>query len=60
MAQVVSRGPVTAETQVRVWVSPCGFMVDKVALGWDSHPFTWFSPANIILPWISVLISSGG
>jgi hypothetical protein len=33
MAQVVSRRPLATEDRVRARVIPCGFVVDKVAVG---------------------------
>jgi hypothetical protein len=46
MVQAVSRRPLTAETRVRSRVSPCGFVVDKVALGQVSPRVPRFSPVN--------------
>jgi hypothetical protein len=47
MAQAVRRRLLTAEA----WVSPCGFMVDKVALGHACQGVLKFYPVNIIPPW---------
>jgi hypothetical protein len=48
MAQAVSRRALTAEAQVRARVSPCGFVVDKVALGQVFLRVLRFSSVSII------------
>jgi hypothetical protein len=53
MAQVVSRRPLTAEARVRARVNPRGICGGQSGIG------TGFSPANIIPPSLSKLISSG-
>jgi hypothetical protein len=56
MAQVVSRWPLTADTWVHALVSPCGFVVDEVALGQGFLRVLPFSPVNIVPPWLSILM----
>jgi hypothetical protein len=51
MTQAVSRRPLTAPAQVRAWVNPVGFVVDKVALGQVFLQVLQFSPVSIIPPW---------
>jgi hypothetical protein len=50
MAQAVSRRPPIAEARVRSRVSPCGFVVDKEALGQVFLRVLRFSPVNFIPP----------
>jgi hypothetical protein len=56
MSQVVSRRPLTAEARVRGSIH-VGFVVDKVALGQVFLRVLRVSPANIIPPSLSKLIS---
>jgi hypothetical protein len=44
MAQAVSRRPLTAEAEVRFWVSPCGIYVEQSGTG------TGFSPSISVFP----------
>jgi hypothetical protein len=50
MAQAVSRLPSFPEAQVQSRVSPCGIVVDKVALGQVFLRALQFSPVNLIPP----------
>jgi hypothetical protein len=51
MSQAVSRRPLIAKARVRALVSPCGFVVDKVALGYVFLRVLRFSPVDIFPPW---------
>jgi hypothetical protein len=55
--QAVSHWPLTAETRVRIRVSPCGICGAESRTGTGSPPsFFRLSPANIIPPWLSMFI----
>jgi hypothetical protein len=56
MDQAVNQRPLTAESNVRARVNPCGFVGDKVALGQVFLRVLRFSPVNIIPPSFSILI----
>jgi uncharacterized protein YqjF (DUF2071 family) len=55
MAQAFSHWPLNAEAQVRARVSPCGFVVDKVALGQAFLRVLRFSAVNVISLWLFML-----
>jgi hypothetical protein len=48
--------PLTMKAWVHEQVSPCGIMVNKVALGQVFFKVLWFSPVHIIPRWLSSLI----
>jgi hypothetical protein len=56
MVQEISHRPLIAEDQVRAPVSPCGFVVDRVALGQVFLRVLRLPLVTIILPWPSILI----
>jgi hypothetical protein len=60
MAQAVSRRPLTAEARVHARVNPCGICRGQSGTGIGFSPSSSASPANIIPPSLSKLISSEG
>jgi hypothetical protein len=50
MAQAVSRRPLTTETQVLAWVSPCGNCDGQNGTGTGFSPSSSVSPIGIIPP----------
>jgi hypothetical protein len=60
MVQVVSRRPLTTETQVRARMSRIWIRVEQNGTGTDISPSSSVFPVNIIPPWISILVYHRG
>jgi hypothetical protein len=56
MAQAVSRRPLTAEGRVLTLVRPCGICGGQSGTGILFPRVFQFLPANIIPPWLSMLL----